>query len=249
MFFFHRRWQFLLVLDGRFGRNPTWMPDVGQTWEAEGEVHSLCQLQFAQTLVCCFSKWGSVSTQHRIFYHFMFENDGTLYTWSIDSLFSNEIIIWLYLRIDSLYQYVMAYYQSNCFTVHAIFCDISAKANFWIAFRAYWVQWQWDIWDYLRIRKNVNVSEDSAGITVPQTRSFALWTKVIVRVHEDHFAHWASEHFRSVLSSARSALSIMTGWSDEWSMVACCILLWVAVTDRTKSLLTSWNLHVFSRGP
>lgn len=134
LFFFHRRWQFLLVLDGRFGRNPTWMPDVGQTWEAEGEVHSLCQLQFAQTLVCCFSKWGSVSTQHRILYHFMFENDGTLYTWSIDSLFSNEIIIWLYLRIDSLYQYVMAYYQSNCFTVHAIFCDISAKANFWIAF-------------------------------------------------------------------------------------------------------------------
>ena len=50
---FEWRWQFLLLLDGRCWRNATWMPDVGQTWEAEGEVHSLCHwCGFCKVRVC-----------------------------------------------------------------------------------------------------------------------------------------------------------------------------------------------------
>lgn len=38
----------------------------------------------------------------------------------------------------------------------------------------------------------------------PETEKEKFSAFVIVRVHENHFARWASEHFRSVLSSARS---------------------------------------------
>ncbi|CAL1140009.1 unnamed protein product [Cladocopium goreaui] len=38
----------------------------------------------------------------------------------------------------------------------------------------------------------------------PETATEKFTAFVIVRVHENHFARWASEHFRSVLSSARS---------------------------------------------
>ena len=86
-----------------------------------------------------------------------------------------------------------------------------------LLFRAYWVQWQWDIWDYLRIKSEkmwmyLKIAQGSRCLKLALLLS--LWTKVIVRVHEDHFAHWANEHFRSVLSSARSALSIKI-WQDE----------------------------------
>lgn len=37
----------------------------------------------------------------------------------------------------------------------------------------------------------------------PETATEKFTAFVIVRVHENHFARWASEHFRSVLSSAR----------------------------------------------
>ena len=38
----------------------------------------------------------------------------------------------------------------------------------------------------------------------PEKQKEKFTVYVIVRLHEDHFAHWASEHFRSVLSSARN---------------------------------------------
>lgn len=157
---FEWRWQFLLLLDGRCWRNATWMPDVGQTWEAEGEVHSLCHW-------CGF--W-------------LFEN--SLY----------QYMSW-HILIAIVSQYM-----------HIFFVASAQKGKFLdcLFFRAFEFS---EICEN-QIYKNVKLEILQGVITVPQTPPVALWTKVIVRLHEDHFAHWASEHFRSVLSSARSTSSI-----------------------------------------
>lgn len=108
--------------------------------------------QFMSTSICpdsgilFFRKWGSVSTQHRIWYHFMFENSGTLYTWYIyiyfsDSLFSNEIIIWLYLRIDSLLSICNGILSEQLFhcTCNLLWHQPKSKFLDCLFFRAYWV--------------------------------------------------------------------------------------------------------------